>query len=44
MARTKTENKKETKVIDTTKLVKKREGYLSWNEYFMALAKLSSMR
>lgn len=44
MARTKTENKKETKIIDTTKLVKKREGYLSWSEYFMALAKLSSMR
>ncbi len=24
--------------------VKKREGYLSWDEYFMAIAKLSSMR
>ena len=24
--------------------VKKRDGYLSWDEYFMAIAKLSSMR
>ena len=25
-------------------LNKKREGYISWDEYFMAIAKLSAMR